>query len=300
MNLEDISVPLLTTHGKPRTCRVCKGSTRGHVVVDGQRVCPSEEEMKQILYQVWAEGYHRFAEMTARKLGLSLDISPKRILERLRVERGSSSQRGLEDEEPAYLPPVGIWDPENVRRLRPDENSDGVELLDAPGGAPTLLVDSEGMTIRSGPAYEYWSQRGNFDISSILETRESSSPLAISSSSDSLGEASSGRSSGIGSRFLDILRGLRSKLSTVTIPVHPSNIAVVQEAAAHGGFRTMIIEPSSSKDLPLVVIGRSPSSLTQYVDAVKAHVTRDIWKSIILSNLVSSLVSMAIMWYNLL
>src|SRR5262249_6237730 len=125
-------------------------------------------------------------------------------------------------------------------------------------------------------------------------------PLAISTSSDSPGDASSGQSSGVGTRFLSILRSLRSRISTVTIPVHPSNIAAVRGAAAHAGFCSMVIEPASANELPFVVIRRSLPALSQYADAVKARTRRDIWKSVILSNVVSFLASMAIVWYNLL
>jgi hypothetical protein len=256
--------------------------------------------MRGILYQIWSEGYHKFAELTARKLGMSLNISLQILLERLMVERRPLPEGGLEGEVPPYLPPVGMWDPENVRRLRPDDRLDAVELLDAESQAPTLLVDSEDMTIRSGPAFEYWKRRGVLVVDDRIANARDASPLAISTSSDSPGEVSSVQSSGVGTRFLNILRSLRSKISTVTIPVHPSDIAVVQEEVARGGFRSMVMEPASVYEPLFVVIGRNHPALTQYVDAVKAHASRDIWRSVVLSNVVTFFASMAIVWYNLL
>jgi hypothetical protein len=254
--------------------------------------------MIRILHQIWSEGFHQFAESTARKLGESLDISPRGLMDRLMVERRPVQEGGSEGEVAAYLPPVGMWDPENLRRLRPDARSDVADFLDERSQPPTLLVDSEDMTIRSGSAYEYWNRRGVVNTDNRTGDARDPSPMAVSISSDSRGSVPSEQSSGVGSRFLNILRSLRSNMSTVTIPVHPLNIAGVQEEVANGGFRSMVLEPASAYELPLVIIGRNHPALTQYIDAVKAHARRDILKSVILSNVVTFLASMVLVCYH--
>jgi hypothetical protein len=211
---------------------------------------------KNNLQHFYCEGYHRLAEATAARLELELDLPKKPLLERLNVS-------GQETEEaPENFPPVGLWDPEFLRYLRssPDTMA-GESVGDHQSIAPTLLVDSDGETIRSGPAFEYWSR-----VTATLGTNEIAPELS--------GIPNTGKDQNqVEDWFQNMISTFKSRTTTITFPIHSQNIATVQEMVAYDGFQSIVIKPTSPAELPIIVIGRHEEALRQFTRAIRGSLT---------------------------
>lgn len=182
---------------RPRTCTKCKGPMKGHTT-DGnrKRVCPSTKKTQETPNgPSESEGYKQGAQSKARRFQQSFGPPPA-----LHISSGppTSTQHRLrqgpllngvdeeEDEKPIIegrarsvsrvppdallhtLPRVGTWDP--GRRFG-NPGAPGLPVRRDEYSAPTLLVDSDGQTIRHGLAYEYWRGRtqGRPDIEAAID-----------------------------------------------------------------------------------------------------------------------------------
>lgn len=286
-----------------RKCRICRGMVeREHVKIDGRVVCPYREIVRNNLRQFYCEGFHKLAEVTANRLGLELDLPEKSLLERL-----AEPEEGRE-ETPANLPPVGPWDPDFLEGRRASPHTTDERVADHTSNPPTLLAGSDGITISHGTAFEYWSRRSVTLHTGTLGALQAQSETGLQEGSENLGIIHDERQTvRFEDRFQKTISTYQSKATAIAFSVDSQNIATVREAVAYDGFRSIIIDPTSPADLPLIVIGRHAAALEQITELLllKAQAKRGFWaldvhKIVKIPYLVSFLVAIVLLaatWY---
>lgn len=280
---------------------------RGHTMGENGRVCPSREKILEVLRGFCHEGNEDFALSIAQELGLPFNpplplpaslistipvdnrrqrtvSKPDRPLpkeeeeqkpkiENLETVAVGSPPRVPPDISPESLPMVGMWNTE-----RPP----GTAVIPAPpvekepSQEPTLLVGSDGETVRHGPAYEYWMRRTNGRLGQRIR-QPTPLPDVISLYSEETDEILSDEGSTGGNQRLNVLRNfMRRQSLVVTIPVHSRDILRVRQAVARQDIHIEVINSISGNELPLAVIGGDPAVIRQYVNTIQRGSMPDV------------------------
>ncbi|KAJ3560463.1 hypothetical protein NP233_g10822 [Leucocoprinus birnbaumii] len=220
----------------------------------------------------------------------------------------SSDDTTIPDTSSEGLPAVGPW---NARQLQNWSNPPEVDDLPSDRGSlvPTLLVGSDGQTIREGSRAE-----AHFRAQAALEERLRRQAITPYMHSPPPSESYEGISvirlnesdDYEGSGFHRVLRSVAASPAIMAIPVRPEDVARVRETASRQGLHTSVLEvvprtprgtsralpqvfrdalinrtasmnsvttmDSAEDDRPIVVIGRDPAMTQRYVEMAQRGV----------------------------
>jgi hypothetical protein len=216
----------------------------------------------------------------------------------------TSSEADVPTTHPLELPSVGIWDANKRKQLSVPPEPDEFHGSDHGSMVPTLLVGSDGQTIREGSRAE-----AHFRAQAARDARKQRQPHPLQQETypetiplgdhsimmgPSLIQVDEDESTDTGyyegSGFLRVLRSVVASPAIVAIPVRPEDIPRVQETAARQGLYTAILPSNSSRayplgvngrkisedsNLPIVIIGRDPVMTRRYVEMSQQGIMPD-------------------------
>lgn len=213
----------------------------------------------------------------------------------------SSSDTTIPDTSSEGLPAVGPWNAQCRQEWSaPPDPDDGFLPSERASLVPTLLIGSDGRTIREGSRAEAHF-RGQASVAARDRYRPSAPYPYFHSPppSDSLEEISiihhqSDDRDYEGSGFHRVLRSVAASPAIMAIPVRPEDVARVRETAARHGLHTSVLDvvprtPGGSTalprlfrhalkphgdedDRPIVVIGRDYAMTQRYVEMAQRGV----------------------------
>lgn len=211
---------------------------------------------------------------------------------------------------PCNLPSVGVWDADRRKQLNAPPEPEELSGSDRGSMVPTLLIGSDGQTIREGSRAEaYFRAQAALEARMQQQRQQQQSPLRplhpVDSSLPALSllhveDDDKGDDYYEGSGFLRVLRSVVASPAIVAIPVRPEDIPRVQETAARQGLYTSVLNVisrtstpgsrtspfvgsrplirrksslnSDEADLPIVVIGRDQAMTQRYVEMAQRGV----------------------------
>ncbi|XP_006456834.1 hypothetical protein AGABI2DRAFT_122723 [Agaricus bisporus var. bisporus H97] len=209
---------------------------------------------------------------------------------------------------PTYeLPSVGIWDADKRKQLSVPPELEDFQGSERGSMVPTLLIGSDGETIREGSRAE-----AHFRAQAALDARlhqrqphplqQAAFPEHVPLGNHTImghsviqvdEDESTDTGYYEGSGFLRVLRSVVASPAIVALPVRPEDIPRVRETATRQGLFTAVLPPNGSRisllgvdsfterkinedsNLPIVVIGRDPVMTQRYVEMSQRGVMPD-------------------------